>query len=62
MHFADRLLFGLANLEDNDKIKAELKPVKINEPKTPYHGPLDMDALPDEGERWHLWNLCYTLV
>ncbi|KAK9809187.1 hypothetical protein WJX72_011015 [[Myrmecia] bisecta] len=28
-----------ANLEENDKIKAELKPTKINEPKTPYHGP-----------------------
>ena len=39
----------VANLEENDKIKAELKPVKISEPKTPYHGPLDMDGLPDEG-------------
>lgn len=30
-----------ANLEENDKIKSEINPRKINEPKTPYHGPME---------------------
>lgn len=30
-----------ANLEENVKIKAEINPRKINEPKTPYHGPME---------------------
>jgi len=30
-----------ANLEENDKIKQEINPRKINEPKTPYHGPME---------------------
>lgn len=30
-----------ANLEENDKIKSEINPRKINEPKTPYHGPVE---------------------
>lgn len=33
------------NLAENEKIKAELAPVKITEPKTPYHQPLShLDA------------------
>lgn len=27
------------NLTENEQIKAALQPIKINEPKTPYHGP-----------------------
>ena len=27
------------NLHENELIKAELQPIKISEPKTPYHGP-----------------------
>ncbi|EIE25937.1 hypothetical protein COCSUDRAFT_64907 [Coccomyxa subellipsoidea C-169] len=38
-----------ANLEENEKIKAELMPTKINEPKTPYHAPLGESDDPDEG-------------
>lgn len=30
-----------ANLEENDKIKSEINPRKIKEPKTPYHGPME---------------------
>ncbi|MEW5319177.1 MAG: hypothetical protein WDW38_010344 [Sanguina aurantia] len=30
-----------SNLEANEVIKAGLSSVRINEPKTPYHGPLD---------------------
>ena len=37
-----------ANLEENEKVKAELAPTKINEPKTPFHAPFseeeDVDA------------------
>lgn len=29
------------NLEENEKLKAELNPRKIDEPKTPYVGPYD---------------------
>ena len=29
------------SLEENDKIKSEINPRKINEPKTPYHGPME---------------------
>lgn len=36
-------------MEENEKIKAELMPTKINEPKTPYHAPLDVEDEPDEG-------------
>lgn len=32
-----------ANLEENVKVQKEVNPVKINEPKTPYHGPLASD-------------------
>eukprot|EP00884_Botryococcus_braunii_P005904 jgi/Botrbrau1/15314/Bobra.0319s0004.1 len=32
-----------ANLEVNEKIKSDLNPVRINEPKTPYRGPMDAD-------------------
>jgi hypothetical protein len=38
------------NLEENERIKAELMPTKINEPKTPYHAPLGEDPEADEGE------------
>lgn len=33
------------NLQENDKIKAQLSTVKIDEPKTPYHGPVHDDDL-----------------
>uniref|UniRef100_A0A7S0UUU9 Protein phosphatase inhibitor 2 n=1 Tax=Polytomella parva TaxID=51329 RepID=A0A7S0UUU9_9CHLO len=36
------------NLEENERIKSELNPVKILEPKTPYHGPLDATIIEDE--------------
>ena len=39
-----------ANLEENDKIKAELNPTKISEPKTPYHGPMDSEEDLDLGK------------
>lgn len=32
-----------ANLEENEKIKAELAPTKINEPKTPFHASYSED-------------------
>ena len=38
-----------ANLEENEKIKADLMPTKINEPKTPYHAPLGEDDDLEEG-------------
>lgn len=31
------------NLEENERIKAELAPTAIDEPKTPYHAPFDSD-------------------
>lgn len=31
----------VCSLEENDKIKSEINPRKINEPKTPYHGPVE---------------------
>lgn len=42
-----------ANLEENERIKAELNPAPIDEPKTPYHAPLpdDGDASGDEAAR-----------
>lgn len=33
--------FCSCSLEENDKIKSEINPRKINEPKTPYHGPME---------------------
>jgi hypothetical protein len=33
------------NLTLNEQIKAELAPTKIEEPKTPYHAPMDPDAV-----------------
>ena len=33
------------NLEENEAIKADINPTKIDEPKTPYHRPLS-----DEGD------------
>eukprot|EP00798_Chlamydomonas_sp_ICE-L_P021339 gene21339-28274_t len=44
------------NLEENERIKAELIPCKINEPKTPYQPPLpdgdldDLEPLSLDGE------------
>lgn len=42
-------MFCAANLEENEKIKSDLMPTKINEPKTPYHAPLGEDDDLDEG-------------
>ena len=39
-----RANFDEANLAENERIKAELNPTKIDEPKTPYHPPLEPDA------------------
>eukprot|EP00892_Ulva_mutabilis_P000620 jgi/Ulvmu1/10559/UM065_0013.1 len=44
------------NLEANEVIKSELKPTKIDEPKTPYHAPvdpeIDMEPLDLEDGQW----------
>ena len=37
------LPLSLGNLEENERIKAELAPTTIDEPKTPYHAPFDSD-------------------
>jgi hypothetical protein len=42
-----------ANLEENEKIKAELAPTKINEPKTPFHAPYSEEDEVDLGELSH---------
>ena len=50
-----------ANLEENEKIKAELAPTKINEPKTPFHAPYsedeDVDIALDPEEGRHALDL-----
>ena len=50
-----------ANLEENEKIKAELAPTKINEPKTPFHAPYsedeDVDIALDPEEGGHALDL-----
>ena len=38
------------NLEANEQIKAELKPRKIEEPKTPFLGPMSSDEM-DTGKQ-----------
>lgn len=35
-----RAVWNESNLDQNEVIKAELNTTKIDEPKTPYHGPL----------------------
>lgn len=40
-----------ANLEVNEKIKSDLNPVRINEPKTPYRGPMDADEEEELGNK-----------
>lgn len=46
---AGHVLWNEHNLEENEKIKAQLSTVKINEPKTPYHGPaVEEDELDGE--------------
>ena len=42
---APKVKWDEANLEENEAIKAEINPTKIDEPKTPYHRPLS-----DEGD------------
>ena len=44
---------GRCSLEENDKIKSEINPRKINEPKTPYHGPMEEEpgcGTPEQNE------------
>jgi hypothetical protein len=38
-----RIVWDEANLEENERIKKTLSTVKINEPKTPYYGPISED-------------------
>eukprot|EP00200_Dunaliella_tertiolecta_P006671 CAMPEP_0202360596 /NCGR_PEP_ID=MMETSP1126-20121109/13477_1 /ASSEMBLY_ACC=CAM_ASM_000457 /TAXON_ID=3047 /ORGANISM="Dunaliella tertiolecta, Strain CCMP1320" /LENGTH=113 /DNA_ID=CAMNT_0048954343 /DNA_START=56 /DNA_END=397 /DNA_ORIENTATION=+ len=38
-----RATFDEKNLDENEKIKLELAPTNITEPKTPYHAPLQGD-------------------
>jgi hypothetical protein len=38
-----RAIWDEGNLAMNDKIKQELCPTKIDEPKTPYHAPVNPD-------------------
>jgi hypothetical protein len=38
-----RAAWNEANLAENEHIKAELHATKIDEPKTPYHAPIDDD-------------------
>ncbi len=41
---APKVKWDEANLEENEAIKAEINPTKIDEPKTPYHRPLSDDG------------------
>ena len=52
-HTSRRRLSLAANLEENEKIKAELAPTKINEPKTPFHAPYSEEDELDLGEVSH---------
>ena len=52
-HTYRRRLSLAANLEENEKIKAELAPTKINEPKTPFHAPYSEEDELDLGEVSH---------
>jgi hypothetical protein len=52
-HTFRRRLSLAANLEENEKIKAELAPTKINEPKTPFHAPYSEEDELDLGEVSH---------
>ena len=47
---ARTVVWDEGNLEANEQIKAELKPRKIEEPKTPYLGPMSSDEM-ETGER-----------
>ena len=38
-----RAVWNEVNLAENEQIKAELNTTKIDEPKTPYHAPIDED-------------------
>lgn len=38
-----RAVWNETNLAQNEQIKAELNTTKIDEPKTPYHPPIDAD-------------------
>lgn len=51
-----------ANLEVNEKIKSELNPVRINEPKTPYRGPMDADEEDGLGKYLLSWMIDHLLV
>ncbi|KAK9838906.1 hypothetical protein WJX74_005761 [Apatococcus lobatus] len=49
---ARNVVWDECNLEANEQIKAELKPRKIEEPKTPYLGPMSSDDM--ESDEAHL--------
>ena len=39
---------GADNLEENEQIKADLRPIRCTEPKTPFHRPASLEEDPEE--------------